>query len=1044
VNFFIKLLIVLLTFNTILSADTIYTYGYFDFIYNNLLSLSGIIASGNDYLMKIAVTISLLILIFKKSADPNANFAIEFAKFGAFILIIQQLFLEAPNDSKHKFQIVDRYTLETNEIEQIPLGTGQLLSKFTTLEDNVMRVMDLYFSTPHSTSFRNSGMGFNMNVQTNFMTERITDPLLRATLNKYLDDCIVSLDIIQGEKSYSELFASYQLGNYLKSDQTVLTLAYTDSNPSGEVMTCRDDWNYIDNRINVEANNKVTKIAKIMGLPLSNFANADSVHSFYFGSAMSAKQQLYEAVLRNSTKEGLKKISAQAGVDMSWDISVAEQAGKVQAITSLYEAQKLIPMLKAFFLSVIIAISWILAILTIITFNFVYLKMFLTLMIWLLLWGPLYTILNYFTEIQVKDAVQYYDGINISNQAEVWREYTSELSLLAKLVWAVPMLAYMIAKGSEHAMVSLISSASQTSDQLGRAAMQEDSKQVSSQKLGIYDGNEVIAHEKGAITNENTADTKYGAADKQNISTKDGGRTSMLKSKDGSGQVSLNQSGSGGLTANASGIGLSANAVSNATSQLTKANTNLNLAATNISEQYGKQTQSVINAAEQVRQGTATSEQTGVSEKDANTIGKGVSAATSKGVSAADSKSHNENFKIDEGFRKTHSFATTEGGGAGVDIGKLTKGLIKLNAGADISWKQNDDNSISFVDGKGNTIGTSYDEKWNKNFQETYNQELSHQIATNKDFGNAITTGIDKTNGKSELDADSTTKTLQNAYTLQEQAQLTYQHASALTSSLSKDDLNRIITNWVNKDEMFDIYKNDDGAFKNREDQEAATLRAYESLKSMAVGEDGASDFKRLVSEYGGKNYDSLVNNKEELKDKYNKNSQINKSDFENNEKVNQINKDINKDLKVNLNNENERVKAQEKMNGINSTISEKSNFEKIDGYKVEEKLGKTNGIENEVDNKINNKDALINNHIKNLEDDKMFVDTKNDAKQTYNKDKELYVENALHLNQDSDTSTLIKDQNGNLKMSNLMEGDESNLIDKNGDLIKSPLLLDH
>ena len=66
---------------------TIYTWGYFSFIVATLNALSGVIASGNDYLLKIAIALSMFLFTIRQATNPKGGSMLAF-EFGKFLTMI--------------------------------------------------------------------------------------------------------------------------------------------------------------------------------------------------------------------------------------------------------------------------------------------------------------------------------------------------------------------------------------------------------------------------------------------------------------------------------------------------------------------------------------------------------------------------------------------------------------------------------------------------------------------------------------------------------------------------------------------------------------------------------------------------------------------------------------------------------------------------------------------------------------------------------------------------------------------------------------------
>jgi len=382
-------------------SGEIYTYGYFDFVRDTMLALSGVVSTNDGYLMKIVSALAFFLFFLKninvQKTGPLLGY--EFAKFLIIISLIQQLFLSAPDDDAHAFAIVDKITMQTAEVRQIPKGLGELLSLFTRLEDALMARMEMHFSTPSSTSYRNAGLGFNMSAPMEIFQKTIVDTNLRLTFETYFENCKMLGDFSDGTQDSAIIYNSTNLESDLATTQKLLTIIYSASNPSGVVEDCTNAWTYISTRMPNETSSMLSSIARSKGMTQSIFeSKATDAMNVTLNSAQTAQEALKEAMLRNASLDAIQKVATNLGIGAGQLIrnkSIAEMTMTNDAMLSNLEAQGLIPVMKAVCLAFVISLSWLLAILFIATLNFGYIKMIITLNVWLMLWSPLYTILNY-------------------------------------------------------------------------------------------------------------------------------------------------------------------------------------------------------------------------------------------------------------------------------------------------------------------------------------------------------------------------------------------------------------------------------------------------------------------------------------------------------------------------------------------------------------------------------------------------------------------------------------------------------------------------
>jgi conjugal transfer mating pair stabilization protein TraG len=855
-------------------SGEIYTYGYFIFIRDTLLALSGIVAGGNDILFKLAMALAMFIWVFKNITNPKAGafFGFEFAKFLTTVVLIQQLFLTAPDDDKHAYAIVDRITTQTTEVRQIPKGIGELLSLFTRLEDAIMEKMDIYFSTPNSISYRNAGLGFSMIAPMEIFQQTVLDGNLRKTFTLYYENCKMLGDYSDSTQAIDNVYTSTDIWNELATDQTLLSVIYDSTNPDGSVTECKNVWTNIQSRVDSSLAAQLNALAKAKGMDSATYsAKAQLVASTMLSSAQSAQEQLKGAILRNMTLEAVQTSATSLGIaqaQLAKNKSIAEMSMVNEAMFSNLEAQGMIPIMKAVVLSFVIALSWILAIFSIATLNMSYLKFVLTLNVWIMLWGPLFNVLNYAMDLMVSDALSAYSGgVAIDSQMGIYTILGAKLALLSKLVWSVPILAFAIAKGSDHAMVSFVQSMGQGVATGGQLATRAEQQGAQSGKVAYTDLKEqfsVSAGSQGKITETSYAGA-YGA-----------GKESVSSGKSGDTVKKENVGGATSVTANGENIGLDVNGKVNANQTRALSETrdqaiqNVKSTMQGTGSTDSAAIQKMTTASESYKNGNSSSVAEGVSKADSDTIGKTVKHAYDKATTATYDKDYTATITNGKGQTEKVGFKIGVDGSINWDSGEQAAGWVaekvsgaslhaKLGAGA--SFDKSGDLQIKMQDGTTQTIKTG--KSFKEDFQTAFNKDIKETISTDKKAAQAWTAAHDTMNGTSASDAKTHQEQISNAFETRDQATEAYSNSISLNNSISHNSLAGMFRNELsNNDILRETYLNKNGEFKDLEAQKGYTQYVQSKLDYWSQGGNTAlQDFADFANANGTSNINAPINN---------------------------------------------------------------------------------------------------------------------------------------------------------------------------------------
>lgn len=793
-------------------SGEIYTNGYHEYIVSVLNAISGLAASNNETLIKIATSIAILILtikiLFNQSSRAIAGF--EILKYGTVILAIQALFISAPDDDNHAYVVIDKISNQTTEVRQIPKGIGEFLTMFSNLEDGIMSKMELYLTTPNSLSYRQAGLGFTISTQMEIMRSDIVDENLKKTFHEYILNCKVDGDFSANSQNLNDILASEgeEIINKLESPKSLLTLVYSDTNPLGEIKECKEAWIDIKAGIGVESINHIEAYSKARGLIAATYSAKVAEAVMITGSTsatISAKKQLESAIARNATLDAIKKVATFNGVSdslLAKQVSISELSMTNASILSNYQAQGTLPILKAVCMSFLIVLSWIVAILAIATMNIQYIKFIIMLNIWLMLWSPLFQVLNYAIDLMVDDALSLYsNGISASTQIGVYEILGGKLAVITNLVWSVPILAFAIAKGSEMGMVSFMNGMLSPVQNAAHHAAKTDVQSATT-------GNDSYLASDGSLS-------QYGGSSNSQL-TGVGGQTTKLND-DGNTISTIKGTGvtkaSSGLNGNL-GAAIDGNGninVSNdqaSASLQNSASTSLSLAESNVKSMQSslvKGNENAVSSIANVGENNTLTRSDGsafkLSESTSETIGSMTSSA-SKEAFGASSKSALVDSIMESSDAK--NALNLKADSSKSVVGAAVAGLSGL------SGSLNSAGQVSLSSSDGTKFELSKDSSYGQEYSQNFNKSLSNQVSSSKENSLAYSDALSAFKGESQSDSNSTSRKMQDAYSEQESASQTFQDTKSLGSSQNANLLNSAFNNYFDNNSNWDDANNEE------------------------------------------------------------------------------------------------------------------------------------------------------------------------------------------------------------------------------------------
>ena len=969
-------------------SGEIFTSGYHDIVVSTLNAVSGLAASNNVPLIKIATAIAILIMsikiIFNQNVRNIAGF--EVLKMATFVVAIQALFINAPDDDNHAYAVIDKISLQTTEVRQVPKGIGEFLSLFTMLEDGIMAKMELYFSTPDSLSYRQAGLGFTVGTQMEIMRTNIIDANLKKTFEDYILNCKIDGEFATNEQNLQHLISASgtNILTQLSSNESRLTLFYTDANAGGAVMSCKDAWSLIASELGTQAFNNQSAYAKARGLIAQTYANKVTEAEMITGinnANVTAKEQLVAAIARNATVDAVQKVANFNGVSdslLTKQLSISELSMTNSSILANYQAQQTIPILKALCTAFIIVLSWIAGILAIATMNAGYIKFLIILNVWLMLWSPLFQVLNFAIDILVSDALSMYEsGLNASNQVGVYEILGGKLAMVTNLVWSVPILAFGIAKGGEFAMTQFISAMVSPVQNAAHHTTKEDMSSALGGKAEYLgsDGNRIERNgntgtgyeSKNVNASGNFAASNTGTHTESVESSTAKGTTATVNSK--TGEISVTNP----------------NANSNVQSAVQQSVTNAEQNVKTLQNGLANESSNVASKVTTSGDGTVTSLNTGnnlaVTEADGKTFTKMNSAASSNAFNTSNKNALVDSISNDKQAKTALSLDVNSGSSA---IGNIAQKLT----GASVNFSQNGNIAVTTSDGT--SFELSKNSSFGKEFSENYQKSMTEQIQSSKGNTQAYANVVSAVNGENQSDSNSTARKVSQAYSELDSASQTYQSVKSQGTANSDNIMNSAFQNYFDKNERFkDASAADKADFMvNKMVEWNQSESGIKDRMDFIKDNTNQSELKNTVN-----NKDKIDNGKKELEGKtsdvtetnYNDNSnagtksylegegkRIENSNLGNKEVENDVNNhvkgDVGKNANEKLNTNGKVIEGHEQKNAdkVGDNLTIKAVESASDGMDAVKQLGEnfsgTKDVENPEAKRFANNNKVVNN----------------------------------------------------------------------------------
>lgn len=429
-------------------------------------------------------------------------------------------------------QIHDRTDpLRELSVANVPLLLGFVGGLSTQLSDYVVQGFELYFHTPNDMQYSQTGMILGAKLFLSASHIKITDPAFNANMQKFMQQCVF-YDLMYGRYTLNDLNTTADLWTLVKTNASVARGFIYD----GRFKSCMEAANLLDlawtNVIN-DAKSKYAGFA--FGNQTETLSNFDKYlpqsYQYLTNLSTDASAIIRQNMMANAIRDGVfsagARLDSKAAID-SFSASRAQE--KISANLSnigLLSAYWL-PILQASIFCIILGCFIFLLFFLPFPVGLSFLGFYITLYIWLALWAPMFTVINFVMTMAASLSITFTSAgaMTLAYQAGINQMYETMAAIGGYLSMACIGLSYMLINRHVGNMISAV-------QQVGGTIQQGAGSAAEEAQLGNYHyGNTSLANHSSFNSNSFHQDENARISVGNVETTLDGGSIARIARND--------------------------------------------------------------------------------------------------------------------------------------------------------------------------------------------------------------------------------------------------------------------------------------------------------------------------------------------------------------------------------------------------------------------------------------------------------------------------------------------------------------------------------
>ncbi len=283
-------------------------------------------------------------------------------------------------------------------VDNVPLVLGIVGSLSSSISDGVTYLLELIFHSPNDMSYRESGMIMGAKLFISASHIKITDPDFNANMQKFMQQCVF-FDLLYNRYTIKELVNESNIWNRVKTNASVAR-GFMFNN---KFKSCAEAASLLDGQWESVVTDAKAKYA---GFAFGNRADAQANFikylpvSYNYLTKMSgdASAIIQQNMMANAVRDGVfsmgARLNSKAAIESFSESRASEKVLAAMSNIGLMAAYWL-PILQCILFSVLIGFFVFIPFFLPFPIGLSFLKFYVTLYVWLALWPPIFTVLNY-------------------------------------------------------------------------------------------------------------------------------------------------------------------------------------------------------------------------------------------------------------------------------------------------------------------------------------------------------------------------------------------------------------------------------------------------------------------------------------------------------------------------------------------------------------------------------------------------------------------------------------------------------------------------
>lgn len=628
-------------------------------------------------------------------------------------------------------------------IDNVPLVLGAVGAVSSTLSDRVVHLFEHYFHAPNDIDYSQTGMIMGAKLFLSASNIKITDAAFNANMQKFMQQCVF-YDVMYGRYGLQELNHATDIWTLVKTQASVARgFIY-----NGSFKSCFEASQLLEGAwesVITDAKSRYAGFA--FGNHTDRLANFEKFLplSYRYLNQLSADASgiIRQNMMANAIRDGVfamgSRVNSKSAIDSFSSSRAQEKIPATMTNMGLMSAYWL-PIIHSAIFSIVIGCFVFVLFFLPFPSGMGFLQFYATLYVWLALWSPMFTVINYIMTAIAQHRLSFAQNgaMTLAYQTGINQMYENMAALGGYLAFASVSLSYMLISRS---IGSLITAAQQTTGVIQNAAA---SSAEEAQTGNLNYGNTSFENHSGfntnAFHNDQNARISLGGVE----TSLDGGSIARM-SRDGSETIAM-ATGTSHTPLNIQ-LGESTRAGFSELSDDAKA-TAFNK-STASSEQYGASLRSLVELGETQSHGS----QSGDGYQISNSAG--FNTAASKIANLVDTFAHDHNITRDQAVRSLAAASVSLNGSIGVGkqnsspIGGvlgLLRGGVDINGSLrkEIDSTSSKQNSELDNDAKRFSDETHFNDVVNQARQATKDTNFRISDDHNERLADNFSTGYDK------------------------------------------------------------------------------------------------------------------------------------------------------------------------------------------------------------------------------------------------------------------------------------------------------------